>query len=320
MSDHLQVKNAPGRIVHIINPGAGSKNDGKIKETVGKAGGEILNIGDTRVREAVCDLFSKDPFAHAVVYGGDGTVFETVNGIFDSGAEKTATFSVVPTGSGNDFSTYVNDSGEFPRRELVKIDVVKTVSGEVTRYFANMMNVGFDCAVVEETLRLKDKPLFSGKNGYLAAAFKVMLQKKTTALDITFKDFYDIKTGEIIPETDFSKKVLLCAVANGKFCGGGFKAAPLSSLNDSFSDVVIANDVSRRKFISIIGNYRKGNYISDKGELLRSFKDVIDYRRCRKMTIVGAETFCLDGEIFKTGEDKKIDVETIHCALGYIPL
>ena len=39
-----------------------------------------------------------------MVYGGDGTLNEVVNGVIGAGAGKSAHISIVPTGTGNDFS------------------------------------------------------------------------------------------------------------------------------------------------------------------------------------------------------------------------
>ncbi|MBR5252358.1 MAG: hypothetical protein IKV39_00600, partial [Clostridia bacterium] len=257
------------RIVHILNPASGKPGYfDSARRAIEKEGGEIqVSQYCGGITELVCDLFKSDPFAHAVIYGGDGSVNEAVNGIMLSGAADTASFSVYPMGSGNDFSAYVNDSGDFPKADLTRIDIIKTTCNGVVRYCANMANVGFDCDVVWETYTLKKNPLFRGKMSYIAGVAKVLAVKKTIPASITLEGSVDIATGN--PTDDFSveKRVLLTACANSKFYGGGFKAAPIASVSDGLMDVLIVNDVSRLKFISVVGNYRKGDFIDEQGKL-----------------------------------------------------
>ena len=94
------------RVVHILNPASGKPGYfDSARRAIEKEGGEIQvsqHMGG--ITELVRDHFKSDPFAHAVIYGGDGSVNEAVNGIMLSGATDTASFSVYPMGSGNDFS------------------------------------------------------------------------------------------------------------------------------------------------------------------------------------------------------------------------
>lgn len=322
MKENTVCASAPGRTVHILNPEAGDKKLYKAaRADIERHGGEILigkRAGGTR--EMVESLFRSDAHARAVVYGGDGTVFETVNGIIDSGAASTASFSVVPGGSGNDFSTYVNDKSIFESGVPHKIDLIKTVSDGETRYFANLMNIGFDCSVVWETYTLKKNPLFRGSAAYIAGVVKVLAKKNVMHAKITLTGCVDLESGSPLPDYTAEQDVLLVACANGRFCGGGFKAAPLASVTDSYMDVLIINDVSRMQFISLVGDYRRGSYINTNGEMLDKFKSVISYRRCRKMKMEGLDRFCLDGEIFGTGEDKCVEAEVVPGAVWYSSL
>ncbi|MBR5252295.1 MAG: hypothetical protein IKV39_00285, partial [Clostridia bacterium] len=96
-----------------------------------------------------------------------------------------------------------------------------------------------------------------------------------------------------------------------------FKAAPIASVSDGLMDVLIVNDVSRLKFISVVGNYRKGDFIDEQGKLGKKFEKVLSYHRCRKMTLAGVERFCLDGEIYETGDSKTVELEVLPGALWY---
>ena len=286
------------RHVHIINPNAGSKKYySAAVSAIEKSGEERLeSTSGEHLRALVADLFRKDPFAHAIVYGGDGSVYEAVNGIMESGAAATASFSVFPAGSGNDFSTFANDKAGFKKAEL---------------------NIGFDCAVVKETYTLKKKPFLKGSAAYIAGVLKVLAVKKTIPAKIKLSGVVSLDKkapqGDIVME----KNILLTACANGRYCGGGFNAASLAMLNDGLMDVLVVNDVSRAKFISIVGNYKKGDYISEDGSMRSSFKNVIDYYKCRRMEIVGPEMICLDGEVIETGSEEAVVAEVCPGAVWF---
>ena len=310
------------RHVHILNPTSGGKKyfDSSCR-AIEKYGGEkLVSEFPGHIRELTAELFSRDPFAHVVIYGGDGSVFEAVNGIMDSGNAVTASFSVIPNGSGNDFSTYANDSGDFKKSELTKIDLIKTNFGDETFYFANMMNIGFDCAVVKETYSLKKKPIFGGSMAYIAGVLKVLAVKKTFDAKICLSGCVSLSDNSALKDICKDKKLLLTACANARFCGGGFNAASLAMLTDGFMDVLIVNDVTRMKFLSLVGDYRTGDYISASGEIKTAFSDVISYIRCKKMEITGPELICLDGEIYETDREKRVTAEICPGAVWFASL
>lgn len=310
------------RTVHILNPvSGGSRYFEAARRAVEKIGGELRiseRIG--HIAELTEALFREDPFAHAVVYGGDGTVNEAVNGLMRSGAGGTGSFSVVPAGSGNDFSAFANDSGALQKSELSRVDVVKTETGGEVRYFANIMNIGFDCNTVAETETIRTKTFLRGSAAYLAGVAKTLIAKKTVDAKVTLEGCVPVREGEEVPETIvLEQKLLLTALANAQFYGGGFRAAPLASVQDGLMDVLLVNDISRLKFVSLVGDYRAGTYIDSSGALKPQFAKALSYRRVRKAAIEGAERFCLDGEILPCS-DGRITVEVAPAALWYAAL
>lgn len=310
------------RQVHILNPMSGNQRYYEsARKAVEKAGGEIMvSEHQGQITELVADLFTRDKFAHAVVYGGDGTVYEAVNGIMQSGNNATASFSVVPAGSGNDFSSYINDSGEFKKAELVPLDLIRTDVGGKVRYSANVTNMGFDSDVVRATYSLKKIPVFRGSAGYMAGVFTTLLKKKTIPAKITMEGCTD-NFGNPLEEDRafFDQRILLTACANAQFYGGGFRAAPIASVTDGLMDVLVVNDISRLRFISLVKDYHEGTFIGEDHELLKKFKKVLVYRKCRKITIEGPEFFCMDGEVLPT-EGNPIVAETMQNAVWYAAL
>ncbi len=313
--------------VHIINPisgrGAGKERIlATVEQSVAENGGEILKSEHPgHIEELVRMTCEKNPFAHIIAYGGDGTVYETVNGLMKSGANRTASFSIVPIGSGNDFSAFVNDSGVFAKAELNKIDIIRVKCGEDVRYYANMMNIGFDCAVVSETYSLKKKPFLHGSAAYLAGVAKTLLRKKKLRARITLEGIESFENDEKLTSSEvIERDLLLTAAANSRYCGGGFRAAPLASLTDGLMDVLVVNNMSRVRFVSLVGAYQAGTYIDENGRMEARYGKILTYRRCRKVTVEGPEMYCLDGEVFPTDASRTVEAEVLPGALWYAAL
>ena len=95
----------------------------------------------------------------------------------------------------------------------------------------------------------------------------------------------------------FDKNMTLSLVANGSFCGGGFKSSPKARLADGLLDVCFVKDLSRRRFVSIVGKYRSGEYLD-----MESLSDILEYRRAREVELRFDEphNICIDGEVIKT--------------------
>ena len=138
--------------VHLFNPAAGARRRfAAVRAQAEKTGEKIYVTEDSGPADRLCaSLCRDDPHIHIIVYGGDGTVHEAVNGIMASGHGDTASFTVVPSGSGNDFSACVNGCAGFAPG-FHKLDLVRVTDPDGNcRHFANSLNMGFDCDVVRE--------------------------------------------------------------------------------------------------------------------------------------------------------------------------
>lgn len=316
------------RRVHIVNPASGAFSGRRgaeklrsVTETAERAGDEVIKSQHSgHIEELVGEVCVRDPFAHLIVYGGDGTVGETVNGIMNAGVGGTASFSAAPMGSGNDFAKYANDASHFAPNVLHPIDVIRVSCGDNTRYFVNMMNVGFDCNVVKETYTLKKKPLLHGSAAYIAGVVKVLARKKTFRARLLLEGVETVGDNKKSTSETFETDVLLTAAANSCYCGGGFRAAPLALPNDGLMDVLIVKSISRLCFVSLVRDYHDGTYISGDGVMDDRFNKILTYRRCRRLTLCGAETYCVDGEVCDVMEDSPIIAEVVPHGLLFAPL
>ena len=223
--------------------------------------------------------------------GGDGTLNEVINGIFGF---DNVTAGCIPIGTGNDMIRNFETDGDFLNitQQLLAgerwIDLMEysgVIGGrQQTRYCANMFNIGFDCNVVELAGRLKKKPLISGSLAYLLAVLGIFIKKEGISLFLT-------ENGEILADGE----VLLCAVANGKYCGGGLKTSPQAVIDDGAFDLNIIKKVPRRVFLRLCTKYVIGNYLD-----LPGLEKLLTVRRCTEVELSpkAKEFFlCADGEI-----------------------
>lgn len=287
------------KIMHVLNPMAGKGTATKVKETL--SSNEIVYMSQSadEATEFIKNTCKTDPDTCFTVYGGDGTVFKAVNALMADGNNERASLKIIPMGSGNDFvRTFDGEYGEH------LVDVMKFND----KYAINVINMGFDCEVVQRATKLKKLPLVTGKASYILGVVGELVGKKPLHLKVTLT-YENGDTEEI--EEDF----LLAAVANAKWYGGGFKVAPIADVSDGLLDVALIKNVSRRRFISIVGDFKKGALVDDDGIVRNDVTDVLIYKRCTGVKIEGCKTVCADGEIF---EESTVNIQVVPKAINYI--
>lgn len=225
--------------------------------------------------------------------GGDGTISEVLDGAARiDGAEV----GVIPIGTGNDFCRSCTPAELYFDIEAqingtaMPIDAVK-YNG---KYSANMINIGFDCEVVKEAARIKRKPWVPGGLAYIFALVKTLIRKPGAAFTLS------VDGGK--PE---HYSLLLCAVANGPYCGGGFDALPMAELSDGKVNIIKVKNVTRQKFLTVVKYYKDGT-LPDR----KTADTLCEYVSCRHAVFEFDKTqaVCVDGEIHEL-DRLEIDVE-----------
>lgn len=291
------------RHIFVINPLAGKRSGGKtLKDKILRAGKnqhapvEIYETkasgdGERFVRE-ICEKKAEDEWIRFYACGGDGALNEVMNGAIGFPGVEVG---CVPLGTGND---YVRNYGQLETfldidaqilgnavdSDLISYQTWMGGKEKGRRYCVNMFNIGFDCNVVDQTGRAKNWPLVSGSFAYLLSVAIILIKKKGANLRVCFED------GEI-----FDGRLLLIAIANGCFCGGGVKGVPCALLDDGLMDVSLIRDVPRRTFVRLFPKYAKGTHLSDK-----KAQEIFTYKKCKRLSIFAkgeSMRLCTDGEI-----------------------
>jgi len=261
--------------------------------------------------------------------GGDGTLNVVLNGIMKSGISKYVSLAAIPTGSGNDFirslteiekeaeketeievgkansaTKYKDKNADKDKRSLEELlenvvyGTAKIIDAAKVNddYYINIASLGFDGEVAHTTNKLKKYPLFSGKFSYIAGVFLTLAKCTRHA----FKINVDGQT--------LDSEVLLIAVANGRYYGGGMKAAPQASCLDGIFDICLIKRVGRLRIIYLLPKFMKGRHAS--------IKEVFFYKGRHVEIECASETpINIDGEVKLV---RRADFEILPNAIKFV--
>jgi len=198
-------------------------------------------------------------YSAVVAAGGDGTLFEVVNGLMLHKAEERIPLGVIPVGTGNAFA---RELGLMPTDWQAGIDIInkrqtktidlghaQTVIGSY--YFVNIVGMGFVVDVGKTTLKIKKM----GKSAYTMATLWETAKLKKHPVILTLTDAND--QIEVIDE-----EVVFVEVANSQYTGTSFLMAPEAKIDDGLLDVIILKKISRTKVLKLFPTIYSGKHIN----------------------------------------------------------
>jgi YegS/Rv2252/BmrU family lipid kinase len=196
----------------------------------------------------------KKGFRKFIGVGGDGTVNEIVNGIFDQEIIPTTdiTIATITVGTGNDW-------GRMFDMPAIYEDTIKIISeGNTTihdagiclyhkddkeekRYFINIAGLGFDALVVKRTNRQKER----GKKGKAIYMWNLLMSLLV---------YRNIHTDVEIDGEKISNQTFTISLGIGKYSGGGMMQTPHAVHDDGLFDITI---IKRMRKGEIIRNLKR---------------------------------------------------------------
>lgn len=195
--------------------------------------------------------------------GGDGTLYEVVNGC----AEKdNAEIAALPLGGGNDFIRLFGKKENLLNVEdhvngtPFELDLIKCCG----RYAINQCSMGLDAEVCAKQASFKKVPFISGEGAYMASLFYCFIGKMKSEFTIQIDD-----------DPPFTQEVLFCLGANSRWYGGGFMGAPKAIPYDGLLDfIIVKKDCSRAKLLGLINDYKAGNHLEWERTLFQRGKKI----------------------------------------------
>lgn len=243
----------------IVNPTAGggralrllpwlrerlaSRPDARLEITSRRGHAEALAREETAAHDRI------------VAVGGDGTVQEVVNGVLGTGGPRPS-IGIVPVGRGNDLARSLGlppDPGEAWRAAIGSgervIDAARATAADGReRWFASAGGIGFDAQVADA---------MSARRGWLAGRAGYLV---TTLLEL--RRFSNRRVVLAVDDEHRELDVLLLAIANGPFYGGGMRIAPPARVDDGRLDVCVVGDVSRLTAVRQLPNLYRGTHVT----------------------------------------------------------
>jgi YegS/Rv2252/BmrU family lipid kinase len=195
-----------------------------------------------------------------VAFGGDGTISETADGILAAGAGATTELGIIPRGTGGDFRRTLDlpkDLAEAARRvregspraiDAGRARYVAHDGGEETRHFVNVASFGFSSAVASRA-NASSKRL-GAKVAFLGATVRALASYDNTDVWLSFDDGPRER-----------RRVLMTAVGNGRYFGGGMKICPGAQLDSGAFEVVVVGDFSRLDILTKVNRLYEGTHL-----------------------------------------------------------
>ena len=293
----------------IVNPnscsGLTGKNWDELYEKMEKIFGNGIKVafskrsgnGTTLARDMLRKGFDK-----IVAIGGDGTINEVANGFFEewtgvrSGHKlrpinPDAAMGIVPCGTRNVLAKslglpagVVESCQNFVAGSTKKIDVISVVTANpdaasrlAPRIFLNAAEMDVGAEIIDRSKRLRSKV----KSRFVSTVAAVV--STLPAYESNLCDFF-------VDGRKNSANMTMAVVANGKFLGGGFMAAPEADMADGLLDLMVLKDSGSLKMLDELANLKTGHYAGE---------DKILYSKAKKVLITSMErrvTVTIDGE------------------------
>lgn len=216
-------------------------------------------VGD--IRETVQNLVSQGETT-IVVAGGDGTINEAVHAL----AGTEASLGIIPMGTANSLAIELG----IPLSVREAVHVIKgghirtvDVGRAGTHYFAMGAGLSYDAHVIKNVKLWLKRAI--GSLAYIVQGLVEALSYPFPKLEITSED-----------RPLFRSEGYLAIIANARFYGGHFKAAPQALLDDGLLDVIV---IKRREMWHLLKclttmRYRDVTKLSG-----------VEYFQCRKLKI-----------------------------------
>ncbi len=245
--------------IFIVNPVSGHGRSKKIIPWIhdycqanGKDYEILMTEGKGHATQLAARYTAKDD---VTVYacGGDGTGYEVLNGM-----QAGVPMAVIPSGTGNDFTRMF----EYPKGLSLKETLFQTIDGKEaqvdigranqTMLFHNCLTMGLDAAVTVKAEKLGKKLPIPSKLVYIVSVFLTLKERKPIDLELTM----DGKTTH--------HQMLLLAIMNGKFYGGGFQPTPDASVQDGVFDICLVDYTSLSRILLLLPKYMVGKHVLER--------------------------------------------------------
>lgn len=284
------MKNPPGVVHLVINPNAGkrtavaaaelavrtltdarmdvrshtSRNPGETRTLAAAIAREVAgtsSVNDTHAPDSAPDA-PVAPVA-VVAVGGDGTLFDVINGVIhgdtaDAGTGSHAVpagvvFGQIPVGTGNSFirDLEIHDAHAAIQAILqgntrpVDLGILSCATGEYS--FVNLLGAGFVSAVAHGAAQYKRW----GALSYIIAVLRETVRLSPGAMTLT------------VDGSRTTTRAIFVEICNSRYTGGAMLMAPDARIDDGLLDIVYMEGTTRRKLLTLFPRIFSGRHVED---------------------------------------------------------
>jgi len=232
-----------------------------------------------------------EKFTHFIVIGGDGSLNETINAIYnhDSIQPESCTIGYLPVGTGNDWAKTMkipasnyNAALEVIHKKMMLQQDIGHVScnnngEEIQRYFLNIASIGYSGFIAKRLDASRAKGKSTNKLTYLISLAKGLFKYRAERIKFAFNN------------TVSNHLLYFGSIAIGKFFGNGMQPAPNAHPADDFFDLTIVDKLNPYQVVMRLKNFYSGK--------IEHYKEVVQHKT--KQVTVESENILLietDGE------------------------
>ena len=252
----------------VVNPNAGrrkgEKDWGEIAKLLEDANISFVSVFTQRKFQAtqLTRRHIEKDYKKIIVVGGDGTLNEVVNGIFEQKKYDPSDIQVgmIPVGTGNDWCRMYGVKSEYA-------DAIETISDGKTllqdaalveyfedsmprkRYLVNMAGIGYDALVAQKTNAQKEK----GQSNALSYIYNLVASLfRWTSRSATIK----------VDDETIEAKVFSLSAGINQFNGNGMKQLPFASPVDGLLDLTIIRHVGKMLVLRSVKKLFDGSFVN----------------------------------------------------------
>ena len=294
------------RILVIYNPRAGNGRASKLFPQVAsycEHAGLTVDFKHTEHPGHAVELVSRTNltgYDAVVASGGDGTLYEVLNGYYLNKTEYKPPVGLIPNGTGNAFMKEMDLTKDDWRKAIDiiasnrvrMVDVCRYVSDNQQRYFINALGTGFISEVAKLAIPFK----WMGNAAYTVATLLKLLVLKSQ------------KTELLIDDERLERESIFVELSNSRFTGTTFLIAPMARIDDGKLDIVLLHKISRFRLIRLFTSIYDGSHVS---------YPEVEYIQAQKVALKESRPCVLvpDGELLGT---TPVSVECLKQDLAFL--
>jgi diacylglycerol kinase (ATP) len=245
-------------VMLIYNPHAGNRRAAKLLPAVKTLFARHKIDIDLRLTDSpghAVDIVreaSFEDYQGVIAAGGDGTLFEAVNGYYRNSSTRRIPLGVLPIGTGNAFARDLDlDSGRLEEAVAIiargrprRVDVGRFTNGAESSYYLNILGLGFVADVTASAARLKA----FGNIAYTFGVFARTLRLKSYCLRIE-------ADGRLL-----ERENIFAEISNTRYTSN-FLMAPGAKIDDGLLDVTLLGKISRHGLMTSFPKIFTGEHV-----------------------------------------------------------